>query len=105
MEDKRDIEYWSWERCCSKIKSLKGRLGFKYSDKLRFLRLSLSLNDGSVEDELIAGRKLHPYVVKGIYCILCGYIVRDLDSSLYLGSLSYATFSWLMSFSTFFLAS
>jgi hypothetical protein len=26
-----------------------------------------------VVDELIAGRKLHPYEVKGIYCILCGY--------------------------------
>jgi len=73
MESTSDVEYWTWERCCTKIRGLRGRLGFEESDSLRFLRLSLSLKDGSISDELITGRKLHPYEVKGIYCILYGY--------------------------------
>ncbi|RLG47029.1 MAG: hypothetical protein DRN92_04080 [Thermoproteota archaeon] len=73
MENASDVEYWSWESCCTKIRGLKGRLGFEDSDNLRFLKLSLSLKDGSISDELIIGRKLHPYEIKGIYCILYGY--------------------------------
>ncbi|RLG41618.1 MAG: hypothetical protein DRO05_03475 [Thermoproteota archaeon] len=67
------LEYWSWDRCCSKIRGLRGRLGFENSEKIEFLKLSLSLRDGSISDELIKGRKLSPYEIKGIYCILYGY--------------------------------
>ncbi len=73
MRDESDLEYWTWERCCTKIRELRGRLGFKDSDTLNFLKLNLSLEDGSISDELITGRELHPYEVKEIYCILYGY--------------------------------
>jgi len=64
-------EFWNWERCKTKIRSLKGRLGFKEPSTLRFLGLSLSLEEGTVQDDL---RKCpFPEVVPSIYCILSGY--------------------------------
>lgn len=64
-------EFWNWERCKTKIRSLKGRLGFKESSTLRFLGLSLSLEDGRVHDDL----RNRPFqeVAPSIYCILSGY--------------------------------
>jgi len=64
-------EFWNWERCKTKIRSLKGRLGFKESSTLRFLGLSLSLEDGMVHDDL--RNCPFPEVTPSIYCILSGY--------------------------------
>lgn len=67
-------ELWNWKRCKPKIRSLKGRLGFPDKPVLRFLKLSLCLEDGSVHDDLAncALEQKHrtlPYV----YCILSSY--------------------------------
>jgi hypothetical protein len=67
-------ELWNWKRCKAKIRSLKGRLGFSDKPVLRFLKLSLYLEDGSVYDDLAnyALEQRHrtlPYV----YCILSSY--------------------------------
>jgi len=64
-------EFWSWERCKAKIRSLKGRLGFKESSTLKLLGLSLSLEDGMVHDDL--RNCPFPEVAPGIYCILSSY--------------------------------
>jgi len=64
-------EIWSWEKCKGKIQTLKGRLGFPNSSKLRFLRLSLSLEDGQIHDELRDSPA--PSIAPSIYCILSGY--------------------------------
>jgi len=63
--------FWSWERCKTKIRGLRGRLGFEASSTLRFLGLSLSLEDGMVHDEL----RNCPFLeaTPSIYCILSGY--------------------------------
>jgi hypothetical protein len=50
---------------------LKGRLGFKESSTLRFLGLSLFLEDGSFHDDL--RNRPFPRVAPSIYCILSGY--------------------------------
>lgn len=42
---------WSWSKVKERVLSLRGRLGFEYSDNLRFLKLRLSLSDGRVYDE------------------------------------------------------
>lgn len=64
-------EVWNWERHKEKIASLRGRLGFPDEPFLRFLGLNLSLEKGSIYDEL----KNQDF--KGaealVYCILCGY--------------------------------
>ena len=65
---------WNWKRCKAKIRSLKGRLCFSDKHMLRFLKLSLCLEDGSVYDDLAncvleQKRKTLPY----IYCILYSY--------------------------------
>ncbi len=73
MPEANNFDYWSWGYCSTKIRELRGRLGFRDSDNLSFLRFSLSLKDGSISDELIKGRRLHPYEIKRIYCILYGY--------------------------------
>ncbi len=65
-------EYWSWDRCSSRIRSLRGRLGFPDSDQLSFLGFTLTLEDGSITDKL-TGRELDTYMVKKIYCVLYGY--------------------------------
>jgi hypothetical protein len=67
-------ELWNWKRCKAKIRSLKGRLGFSDKPVLRFLKLSLYLEDGSVYDDLVnyaleQKHRTSPY----IYCILSSY--------------------------------
>ncbi|MCD6457486.1 MAG: DUF3786 domain-containing protein [Thermoproteales archaeon] len=63
-------EIWTWENCGEKIKSLSGRLGFPEAPYLKFLKLRLSLEDGSIHDEL----RNKPFKkVEPIYCILTGY--------------------------------
>ena len=71
MGNQSKHEFWNWERCKTKIRSLKGRLGFKESSTLRFLGLSLSLEDGSFHDDL--RNRPFPEVTPSIYCILSGY--------------------------------
>jgi len=69
----RDLvhELWNWKRCKTRIRSLRGRLGFPDADTLNFLGLSLNIEDGSIYDELqdepFRGSEV------GIYFILCGY--------------------------------
>ena len=43
---------WSWNECCDRIKGLQGRMGFPDEACLRLLALSVSLEDGSIHDEL-----------------------------------------------------
>jgi len=62
---------WNWEKCRDKILTLRGRLGFPDSSVLKFLRLSLSLEDGHLHDEL-RGTTV-PEMEAGVYCILSGY--------------------------------
>jgi hypothetical protein len=50
---------------------LTGRLGFKDSSTLRFLGLSLSLEDGRINDDL--RNRLFPEVTPSICCVLFGY--------------------------------
>jgi len=64
-------EFWSWERCKTKIRGLKGQLGFEESSTLRFLGLSLSLEDGMIYDDL--RNRSFPEATPSIYCILSGY--------------------------------
>jgi len=68
-------EFWNWERCKTKIRNLKGRLGFKESSTLKFLGLSLSLEDGMVHDDL--RNCPFPEVAPSIYCILSGYAAAE----------------------------
>jgi hypothetical protein len=62
---------WNWEKCRDKILTLRGRLGFPDSSVLKFLRLSFSLEDGYVHDEL-RDRSV-PEIEASVYCILSGY--------------------------------
>lgn len=64
-------DLWTWMRCKTKITGLRGKLGFPNSSFLRFLRLSVSLEDGNVLDEL----RNQPFaaVARILYCILSGY--------------------------------
>ena len=71
MISQNEHEFWNWERCKTKIKSLKGRLSFKESATLRFLGLSLSLEDGMVHDDL--RNCPFPEAAPRIYCALSGY--------------------------------
>ncbi|UCC28171.1 MAG: DUF3786 domain-containing protein [Candidatus Bathyarchaeota archaeon] len=64
-------EIWSWEKCKSKIRTLKGRLGFQETPVLRFLALSLSLEDGRIYDNL--RQSFSPQIEPSAYCILSGY--------------------------------
>lgn len=71
LSNQGEYDFWNWERCKTKIRGLKGRLGFKASSTLRFLGLSLSLEDGVVYDDLRNCSFLE--VAPSIYCILSGY--------------------------------
>jgi len=62
---------WNWEKSRDKILTLRGRLGFPDSSILKFLRLSLDLEDGHIHDEL-RGRTV-PEIEASVYCILSGY--------------------------------
>ncbi len=65
-------DLWTWVRCKSKISGLRGKLGFADSSFLRFLGLSLSLEDGSVFDEL--RNQQFTAIAPVLYCILSGYV-------------------------------
>jgi len=71
LSNRSEHEFWNWDRCKIKIRSLKGRLGFKESSTLRFLGLSLSLEDGIVHDDF--RNCPFPEVAPSIYCVLSGY--------------------------------
>jgi len=71
LVSKSEHEFWNWERCKTKIRGLRGRLGFNESSTLKFLGLSLSLEDGMVYDDL--RNCPFPEATPGIYCILSGY--------------------------------
>jgi len=62
---------WNWQKTRNKILTLRGRLGFPDSSVLKFLRLSLSLEDGNIYDEL--RDKMVPEIEASVYCILSGY--------------------------------
>jgi hypothetical protein len=46
---------WSWEECGETIRGLRGRMGFPDEAWLRLLALRVSLEDGSIHDELTGG--------------------------------------------------
>jgi len=62
---------WNWEKCREKILTLRGSLGFPDSSVLKFLRFSLSLEDGQLYDEL--RDRMIPETEASVYCILSGY--------------------------------
>jgi hypothetical protein len=62
---------WSWEKCREKILTLRGSLGFPDSSVLKFLRFSLSLEDGHIHDELRG--KMAQEIEASVYCILSAY--------------------------------
>lgn len=64
-------DLWTWMRCKLRITGLRGKLGFADLSFLKFLGLSISLEDGSVFDEL----RSQPFAViaPSLYCILSGY--------------------------------
>lgn len=62
---------WTWQNTREKILTLRGRLGFPDSSVLEFLKFSLSLEDGSIYDELTS--KTTKTAETSIYCILTGY--------------------------------
>ena len=64
-------EIWNWEKCKDKIRTLRGRLGFPDAPVLRFLRLSLFLEDGRIHDDL--RQKFTTNIEPNVYCILSGY--------------------------------
>jgi len=66
---------WNWEKSREKILTLRGRLGFPDSSVLKFLRLSLSLEDGNLYDEL--RDRTVPEAEASVYCILSGYADAD----------------------------
>lgn len=67
-------QLWNWERCKSKVRGLKGRLGFLKGNVLKFLGLSLDLEDGSVNDDLASKPLQIGYqTLSDIYCILSFY--------------------------------
>lgn len=64
-------EIWSWEKGKYKIGTLRGRLGFPEAPILRFLKLSLSFEDGCIYDDL--RQDFYPSIEPSVYCILSGY--------------------------------
>jgi hypothetical protein len=64
-------EIWNWNQCKSKIRTLRGRLGFPDSPALKLLKLTLSLKDGRIYDDL--RKRYVPHLQPRIYCILSGY--------------------------------
>ncbi|HDN01544.1 MAG TPA: DUF3786 domain-containing protein [Candidatus Bathyarchaeota archaeon] len=63
-------ELWSWDNCKEKITSLSGRLGFPKAPYLKFLKLKLLFEDGTIYDE-IRGKNWSN--VAPIYCVLTTY--------------------------------
>jgi hypothetical protein len=64
-------EIWKWGKCKDKIRTLRGRLGFRDAPVLKFLGLSLSLEDGRIHDDL--RKTSYSYIKPSVYCILFGY--------------------------------
>lgn len=64
-------EIWHWEKCRGKIGTLRGRLGFPDASVLKFLGLSLSLEDGHIHDDL--RQTFYSSIKPRVYCILSGY--------------------------------
>jgi len=64
-------QIWTWDKCKSKITSLRGRLGFPDGSRLEFLKLNLSLETGKIHDQI--KDKPLPEVEPEVYCILTGY--------------------------------
>jgi hypothetical protein len=64
-------DIWTWEKCRTKLNTLRGRVGFPDNPQLRFLKLSLSLETGEIHDEI--QHKRFPEVTPTVYCILTGY--------------------------------
>lgn len=64
-------DIWTWEKCRTKLNTLRGKLGFPDNPDLHFLKLSLSLETGEIHDE-IRNEPL-PEIKPTIYCILSGY--------------------------------
>lgn len=64
-------DIWTWEKCKTKINTLRGRLGFPNSSDLKFLKLTLSLETGKISDEI--RHKPYPEIEATVYCILSGY--------------------------------
>jgi len=62
---------WNWKKTREKILILRGHLGFPDSSILKFLRLSLDLEDGHIHDEI--RDKTASEIEASIYCILSGY--------------------------------
>jgi len=65
-------EKWTWENCKEDLRRLRGRMGF--GEEVRFLGLRLSLEDGTIYDEL----RNRPYPKEQlrwerIYCFLTSY--------------------------------
>lgn len=75
MRSQNEHKLWSWNRCKTRIGDLKGRLGFKESSTLRFLGLSVSLEDGMIHDDL--RNRPFPEVTASIYCILSRYAENE----------------------------
>lgn len=63
---------WSWERVRDVIRTLPGRLGFGPGRELRFFGLRVSLEDGSVYDEVLR-RYLAERERYGLYFVLYQY--------------------------------
>jgi hypothetical protein len=64
-------DIWTWEKCRTKLNTLRGRLGFADNSHLNFLKLSLSLETGEINDEI--RHKLSPEIKPTVFCILSGY--------------------------------
>lgn len=64
-------DIWTWEKCRTKLNTLRGRLGFPDNPHLHFLKLSLSLETGEINDEI--RHKPLPETKPTVYCILSGY--------------------------------
>ena len=64
-------EIWNWEKCKDKIRTLRGRLGFPDASVLKFLEVSLFLQDGRIHDDL--RQNFISRIEPSVYCILSGY--------------------------------
>jgi hypothetical protein len=64
-------EIWNWKKCKDKIRTLRGHLGFPDASVLKFLGLSLSLEDGRLQDDL--RKNFYSNIEPSVYCILSGY--------------------------------
>lgn len=64
-------EIWNWRKCKGKIRTLRGRLGFPDAPGIKFLELSLSLENGRIHDDL--RQIFYSRIEPSVFCILSGY--------------------------------